>query len=117
MESGDERRPEGEVLDPLDSPLGVNLRSRDPPDLFRVRAEERVVETAAEVRRHPVLERVHPLPVTVELCLEVRQRTERGLEQSETGDDIAGLEWIGEVLTLVINPRQARPDEELVAHQ
>src|SRR6266511_1924181 len=56
-EEGQDRLAEREVLDSLRSPKRTNFRSGNPPHLFRVRAEEDVVPSLAEPRRHPLLER------------------------------------------------------------
>ena len=111
----EQRASKREVLDPLHRPLGVDLRAGNPPHLLRVGAEERVVQASAEVRRHPVLEAVHSLPVPVQLASEVGERAENRLEQAETCDDIARLKRIGVVLPLVVDAGEARPDEEVVA--
>ena len=111
----EQRASKREVLDPLHRPLGVDLRAGDPPHLLRVGTEERVVEASTEVRRHPVLEAVHSLPVPVQLASEVGERAESRLEQAETRDDVARLERVGVVVALVVDAGKARPDEELVA--
>ena len=93
----------------------MDLGAGNPPHLLRVGAEERVVEASTEVRRHPVLEAVHSLPVPVQLASEVGERAESRLEQAETCDDVARLERVGVVLALVVDAGEAGPDEEVLA--
>ena len=116
VERAQDRLAEREVLDPLRRPLGTDLRAGNAPHLLRVRGEERVVEPGAEVPRDPLLEGLRLRAGGADAAAEVREGTERRLDDPEAGDDVAGLERVGEVLPVVVDAREARPDEELVAH-
>ena len=66
------------------------------------------------MHRHPVLEarrrRLRPRAAP-----EVGERAERRLDDPEARDDVLRHERVGEELALVVDPREPRPGEELVA--
>ena len=85
-----------------------------PQTFCGVRGEERVVEAAAEVHGDEVLERLDVVPDRRQLAARVRERAQRRLDDAEPDDDVRGLERIREVLAVVVDPREARPDQELL---
>src|SRR5206468_1482605 len=95
-------------------PLGLDLAAGDAPDLLGVRAEERVIETLAEVRRHPVLE-ARRLRGRAQSAPEVGERAAGGLDGAEAAEDVLRDERVREELALVVDAREPRPDEQLVA--
>ncbi len=95
--------PEREVLDPLHSPLGVDLRAGHAPHLLRVRAEEHVVDAVAEVDGGEVLERLDLVAGRREAAAEIRQRTQGRFEEAQPGYDVTRLERVREVLAVVVD--------------
>src|SRR5207302_1047529 len=108
--------PEGEVLDALRGPLRTHLGAGNPPDLLRVGAEEALVEPPPEPRRDPVLERLGGAASPQE-TREERERATHRLDEPELADDVPRLEWVVEVVPAVVDPREARPSEELLTEQ
>src|SRR5439155_24038081 len=74
------RLAEREVLDPLRRPERADLRAGNAPELLGVGAEERVVQTPPEARRHPFLERFGLRAAVPCRRPQVRKRAPRGLE-------------------------------------
>ena len=106
--------PEREVLYALGCPFRAHLGRGNPPDLFGVRPEEALVQTAAEVRGHPVLERLDR--ATAPHCgSEERERAANGLDQPELPNDVPRLEGVIEVLPAVVDAGQPRACQQLVA--
>src|SRR5262249_26345530 len=105
---------EGEVLDPLRRPQCADLRARNPPHLFGVRAEERLVQPPAEARRHPLLERVRFRPPPT--CRpQVRKGAPERLPEAEAPDDVLRRDRVREELAVVVDARESRPLDELGA--
>ena len=86
------------------------------PHLLGVLAEERVVEAAAEPARDPVLERLRRLGATHLRCHVGAEATDR-LDDAEAADDILGAERVGEVVAAVVDAREPRAEQELVAER
>ena len=114
-EDVEHRQEEGEVPDALRRPLGPDLGAGDPPDLLGVGAEERLVEAAAEALGDPLLEGLRRMPARPRDGREVGEGAPRRLDDPEAGHHVAGDERVRQELALVVDARQARAGEELVA--
>jgi hypothetical protein len=89
----------------------------DPPHLLGIGGKEHLVETLAEIRRNPVLERLGRQPGRGRPAPQIRGGTAPGLEDAEPRQNVPRQQRIGEVLAVVVDARQPRPREEVVTHQ
>jgi hypothetical protein len=108
------RMPEGEVLDPLCGPFRTNLGAGHPPHLLRVAPKEALVEAAPEPCDNPVFEGLGA-PTRAQASGEVRECAAERFGEPELAHDILRLERIVEVLSAVVDAREARARQELVA--
>src|SRR5438874_4869958 len=113
-ENRHDRPAQREVLDPLRCPERTDLRPGNTPHLLGVGAEERIVQPASESRGHPFLERLRVV-VPMSCRPEIRERAAHRLPQAQPCDDILRRDRIVEVLAVVVDAREPRPLEELVA--
>src|SRR5262249_17304006 len=111
------RVPEVKQADPLRRPVRRDLGRRDPPQLSRVRTEERLVQRPAEARGHPIFEpplrrRRDPAPRPLD-----RIACERApvLAPAEVLHEIARLERVLEAPSLVEHDALALLGQKVVA--
>src|SRR6185312_10047519 len=113
---GKHGRCERQTLYALRCPFSTNLAARDSPDLFRVGLEEELVQSASESIAHPLLERIlHG--IRVQSGVDVTRHDSYRIHDAESAEGIACLQRIVEVLAAVVDSRQSRDIDELIAEQ
>ena len=104
---------QGQVLDPLGGPVGLQFGGRDPPHLLGVGLEEGPVEPPAEPGRHPafevglVLGGAHTDP-------QVRQCAAHGFDDPQVAQGVGGPQGIVVELPPVEDAAHAGTEQEVV---
>ena len=106
---------ERQALDPLRGPLGADLGGRHAPHLLGVGHEEVLVEPLAEAVGDPLLE-VVLAALGLDRGPQVGEQAARELDRAELLDHVLAVERVVEELAAPVDPRHARPAQELLLH-